>query len=195
MRDYEFENLEIKENPLFAVRQNLTGQALRKLREDLEMDRYSFAALLGISHRTLETWENAPEKLVTGPAATLATILWEQPGIVERMRIPERKTALRLTYYYKDQICTVIDVDNVAESVSVRNYTDKWQYRAFGGIENPTYRQYLDFLESRCFPRTRDKMKVILEELGLPFYDPFLIILKTKGRLAEDDFWLLTEED
>lgn len=32
------------------------------------------------------------------------------------------------------------------------------------------------------FPRTRDKMKIILEELNLPFYDPFLIIQKRKGR-------------
>ena len=31
-------------------------------------------------------------------------------------------------------------------------------------------------------------MKIILEELNLPFYDPFLIIQKTEGKMAEDDF-------
>ena len=31
-------------------------------------------------------------------------------------------------------------------------------------------------------------MKLMLRELNLPFYDPFLIIQKTQGRMAEDDF-------
>ncbi|MDE6743331.1 MAG: hypothetical protein K2J95_05595 [Lachnospiraceae bacterium] len=64
---------------------------------------------------------------------------------------------------------------------------------AFGKIENPTYEQYEAFLESRCFPRSRDKMKLMLEELDLPFYDPLMIIEKTQGRMADDDFWLKAE--
>ena len=43
------------------------------------------------------------------------------------------------------------------------------------------------------FPRTRDKMKLILKDLDLPFYDPFMIIEKTEGRMAEDDFWIRIE--
>ncbi len=39
-----------------------------------------------------------------------------------------------------------------------------------------------EFLESRCFPRTRDKMKLVLEDIGLPFfYDTFMIIEKDAG--------------
>ena len=67
-------------------------------------------------------------------------------------------------------------------------------YRAFGANNQPNYTDYLSFLEERCFPRKRDKSKIILEELGLPFYDPFEIIRKTKGRMAEDDFWIEIEE-
>ena len=37
-------------------------------------------------------------------------------------------------------------------------------------------------------PESRDKMKLILKDLGLPFYDPIMIIEKTEGRMAEDDF-------
>ena len=37
-------------------------------------------------------------------------------------------------------------------------------------------------------------MKIMLEALNLPFYDPFLIIQKTEGRMAEDDFWIQIEE-
>ena len=36
-------------------------------------------------------------------------------------------------------------------------------------------------------------MKIILNELNLPFYDPFLIVQKTEGRMAEDSFWLKIE--
>ena len=72
--------------------------------------------------------------------------------------------------------------------VKVKNYTDKIMFRAFGVVETPDYDQSLEFLESRCFPSSRDKMKLILKDLDLPFYDPMMIIEKTEGRMAEDDF-------
>lgn len=77
--------------------------------------------------------------------------------------------------------------------VKVKNYTDKIMFRAFGVVETPDYDQYLEFLESRCFPSIRDKMKLILKDLDLPFYDPMMIIEKTEGRMAEDDFWIRIE--
>ena len=67
-------------------------------------------------------------------------------------------------------------------------------FRAFGVMEEPDYNQYIEFLESRCFPRTRDKMKLELKRLDLPFYDPLMIIEKTEGRMAEDDFWIKIEK-
>ena len=77
--------------------------------------------------------------------------------------------------------------------VKVKNYTDKIMFRAFGVVETPDYDQYLEFLESRCFPSSRDKMKLVLQDLDLPFYDPLMIIEKTAGRMAEDDFWIQIE--
>lgn len=62
--------------------------------------------------------------------------------------------------------------------------------RAFGVKLTPTFADYEKFLESRCFPRTRDKMKLLLEELDLNSYDPLAIIEKTKGRMAEDAMWI-----
>ena len=38
-------------------------------------------------------------------------------------------------------------------------------------------------------------MKIILNQLEIPYYDPMLIIEKTKGKMAEDDFWLEIESD
>ena len=38
-----------------------------------------------------------------------------------------------------------------------------------------------------------EKVKLVLKDLGLPFYDPIMIIEKTEGRMAEDDFWIRIE--
>ena len=78
--------------------------------------------------------------------------------------------------------------------IKIKNFVQDPVFCAFGRNENPDYKDYEEFLESRCFPRTRDKMKIMLEELNLPFYDPFLIVQKTEGRMAEDDFWIQIEE-
>lgn len=107
--------------------------------------------------------------------------------------VPEKKYPLRLWYMEGNHVCTVIDVDERQRKVEIQNYTDDYISRAFGIDEHPTYEEYESFLESRCFPRTRDKMKLMLRDLDLPFYDPFMIIEKTKGRMAEDDFWIRIE--
>ena len=74
--------------------------------------------------------------------------------------------------------CTLIDSDDINQRISIKNYTTNILLRAFGKNEHPTYKDYEDFLESRCFPRQRDKMKLILKDLDLPFYDPMMIIRK-----------------
>ena len=84
-------------------------------------------------------------------------------------------------------------VNEMEQKVHIINYTDNLMFRAFGKVENPDYKMYEEFLESRCFPANRDKMKLILKDLGLPFYDPIMIIEKTEGRMAEDDFWIRIE--
>ncbi len=43
----------------------------------------------------------------------------------------------------------------------IYNYTRDLLYRAFGKVEKPTFQEYEEFLKSRCFPRERDKMKLI----------------------------------
>ena len=65
--------------------------------------------------------------------------------------------------------------------------------RAFGADNSTDYEDYEEFLKSRCFPETRDKIKIQLDALGIPFYDPMLIIGITQGRMAEDDFWIIIE--
>lgn len=101
---------------------------------------------------------------------------------------------VRMWYMYKNKVCTLIDVDEVKQIVQIKNYADNIMFRAFGSNQKPDIEDYREFLESRCFPRTRDKMKLMLRDLGIPFYDPYLIIQKTEGRMAEDDFWIRIEK-
>ena len=95
---------------------------------------------------------------------------------------------------HNDKVCTIIDVDDLNRKIHIKNYADHLMFRAFGVNEHPDYDEYLEFIESRCFPRTRDKIKIVLNDLNLPFYDPFMIIEKTEGRMEEDQFWIKIEK-
>ena len=96
-------------------------------------------------------------------------MLREMPNLVDDLSIPKQRMPLRLYYYYKDFLCTLIDVEDRTMRVQIKNYTKYVQYRAFGNNTEPTYEDYQAFLESRCFPRSRDKVKLELAHLGLPF--------------------------
>ena len=81
----------------------------------------------------------------------------------------------------------------VVQPKVIKNYVKNPMLRAFGVNNEPDYDDYEQFLESRCFPRTRDKMKLELKRLDIPFYDPILIIEKTLGRMEEDEFYIEIE--
>lgn len=97
---------------------------------------------------------------------------------------------MRMKYMHRDMLCSVIDIDFRHKKVYVTNKTDKILLRAFGVVTEPTWEEFMEFLESRCFPRTRARMKDILRDLGLDHYDPLQIIEKTKGQMAEDHQWI-----
>lgn len=105
-------------------------------------------------------------------------------------RPPEKNYTLRMTYMHGQNPCTIIDVDFMNEKVMIKNRTDDILYRAFGVVENPTWQQFQEFLEDRCFPKTRGNMKAVLKELGIDSYDPLQIVERTKGRTADDNLWL-----
>ena len=94
----------------------------------------------------------------------------------------------------QNRISTLIDVDILNQKVFFRNYTGNLLLRAFGQKEEASYKDFMDFLESRCFPRTRDKIKIELESRGLRSYNPLAIVRKTKGRTEEDDCYIEFEK-
>lgn len=95
-----------------------------------------------------------------------------------------------LDYMHGDTLVTKIYVDFKEEKIRIENYSDDLIDRAFGCIEEPTWEDFEMFLEERCFPRTRDKMKSILRDIGVDTYDPWQIIQVTEGRMAEDRHWI-----
>lgn len=176
----------------YAIGEALQSDDIRNVRKRLKLTQTEFARLINVSNKTVERWESN-EKPITGPIVPLVKILKEYPQIPDALKIPEKVYPLRLWYMYRQEVCTIIDVDERERRVHVYNYTNDIAFRAFGRVKTPTFEQYEEFLESRCFPRTRDKMKLVLREMELPFYDPMLIIEKTRGRMAEDNFWIKLE--
>ena len=176
----------------FAFSNAVTADDIKCIRKKLSLTQASFAQLVNVSTKTVERWE-AESKPITGPIVSLVKILNEYSQIAKEYEIPEKKEPMRLWYMLKNEVCTIIDVNEREKRVQIYNYTKDNIKRAFGKNEHPTFEEYEEFLESRCFPRSRDKMKLILKELDLPFYEPMMIIEKTAGKMAEDEFWIKIE--
>ena len=51
-------------------------------------------------------------------------------------------------------------------------------------------RYFKRFRSRGCLPASRAGLKDILREMDVPFFDPLLIIEKTKGRMAGDYQWV-----
>lgn len=96
--------------------------------------------------------------------------------------------------YYDDQmLCSKIAADYTDQTVCFENYTNNFLCTAFGNNMVPTWEDFHSFLEERCIPRSRAGLREYLETIGVERYEPLDIIYKTKGRMAEDDKWILLE--
>ncbi len=91
-------------------------------------------------------------------------------------------------------ICTVIYADFTDESVRAENRIENIARTAFGNNASPSWADFQAFLEDRCVPRSRAGLREYLEAWDLVEYDPFEIIKKTGGRMAEDQMWLEVEK-
>ena len=176
----------------FLTPEYTTAEEIKEVRKILGLTQKEFSLLVNTSKSTVERWESGKEK-ISGPLVLLLQMLKKYPEYVKSICVIEKNMPLRLWYMHKDTVCTIIDVNEVKREIQIRNYTDNIMFRAFGRTEKPDYQMYEEFLESRCFPASRDKLKLVLRDLDLPFYDPFMIIEKTEGRMAEDDFWIRIE--
>ena len=177
----------------FAVEETISAEEIRKIRKQLNLTQREFAELLGCSKPTVERWEKE-NTCTKGPIVLLIKMIERNREYIRMLEIPPQVLPVRMWYMYKEKYCTLIDVDESKKQIEIKNYTENVFFRAFGRKEKPDMEDYYAFLESRCFPKSRDKLKLVLKDLDLPFYDPYLIIQKTEGRMAEDDFWIKIEK-
>ncbi len=178
----------------YVIPEYTTGAEIKAVRQSLGMTQKQFALFCSCSKPTVERWESQKEdKKITGPIVSLLEVLKRQKNLPVDFEIPHKSFKLRLYYMHNDTVCSIIDVDEFNRIIKLYNYMNQPMFRAFGNNINPSFEDYEEFLESRCFPRTRDKLKLELNRLGIPFYDPILIIEKTEGRMADDDFWVKIE--
>lgn len=179
-------------NRKYIIAEHITSEDIKKIRKQIGLTQKEFAELVGCSKSTIERWETSSEA-IRGPIVLAIKMLERYPEYPKQIELPEKTMPIRLWYMHNQTVCTIIDVNEIKREVAITNYTDNVMFKAFGIIEKPDYNMYLEFLESRCFPKTRDKLKLVLSDLSLPFYDPFMIVEKTEGRMAEDDFWIRIE--
>lgn len=98
-----------------------------------------------------------------------------------------------LRFYDNDKLCTTLYTDFTEQTLTVQNHVSDPVKTAFGNNLLPSWSDFQEFLEERCLPRQRSGLREYLETIGLDEYDPFAIIQKTAGRMAEDQQWLEVE--
>jgi len=176
----------------YSIPESISKNDVKQLRKKMCMTQAEFASFANVSKKTVERWEIS-DKEITGPITTLFCLIYNDVSLMERLEIPSKKYPLLMKYFFRKQLCSVIDVDERNKKIEVYNYQVDYIYKAFGNKKTPSYHDYEEFLASRCIPRERDKLKIELEQWNIPFYDPMLIIEKTQGRMAEDEFWIEIE--
>ena len=169
--------------PIFTEEQIIEIRTKRK--QGIRVSR--LAKEYGVSRQTLSAYLNKQDQQMEEIIESLR--VWREFNRFFQ-EIDLVDYTVRMDFMCEDACCTEILVDFKRERIKIRNTTDKIILRAFGINRNPTWDDFLAFLEERCFPRTRDNLKLILQDLELDFYDPFSIIEKTQGRMGEDMQWL-----
>lgn len=94
-------------------------------------------------------------------------------------------------YMHRDTLCARVGTNFI--KVEVTNFTDNIFKTPFGNNVNPTVADLEEFLEDRCFPKSRADRKKLLERIGLDFYDVTLVTHYNHGAQLTDDFWIKYE--
>ena len=103
---------------------------------------------------------------------------------------PQGNYTMRINFMLRQKVCTEIYVDFLNEKISIINRTNDVLSRAFGVIEKPTWEDFEYFLKERCISENRGDKKDFLKALGVDHFDPLQIIEATKGRMAEDNYYI-----
>ena len=121
-------------------------------------------------------------------------ILSRKSSIEELIAQHSNHHDVRLFKYFNGKIlCTTIYADFTDEKITIENHINDPVNTAFGNNDLPIWDDFLYFLQERCIPKQRAGLREYLETIGVDEFDPFEIIKKTTGRMAEDDQWIEME--
>lgn len=98
--------------------------------------------------------------------------------------------SLKYDYMNRDKLTSEILVNTKSKTVKVINHSNDTIHLAFGANQIPDWNDLLSFLEERCFPESRDRLKEILSYYNLDSFDIFSLIEETGGVMAEDHQWI-----
>lgn len=126
-----------------------------------------------------------------GDSITITPV--QTPDQFVKRRLSLGHNVVSIKYFDKKKLCSQIYADKTSEELIVENHTDLFTKTAFGKKEDPSWSDLEFFIEDRCIPRQRAGLRYYLEALDLSEYDPWSIISKTKGKIAEDDQWMEVE--
>lgn len=91
-------------------------------------------------------------------------------------------------YMAKDDVVSHITVYKDG-TVDINNFTDNKYLLPFL-YDGVTREDVEDMFVRRVFDIGRPDKDELLKEMGVPFYDPIMIILKTRGVMLKDYFWI-----
>lgn len=122
------------------------------------------------------------DKIVISKIATIEEFVSQKSALGHSLSV--------LKFWDAHTLCTTIAVDFTEQTLCVENHTKRLVKTAFGKNRLPTWEDFRDFLEERCIPRQREGLRAYLDALALDEYDPWEIVRRTQGRMAEDQQWI-----
>ena len=138
----------------------------------------------------LDKEDSKAELFFDGSSITILPKTSEDIQLFQSQAVRAGHFVVKYEYFDKDCLCSTIICDFTDKMLRAENHTDQILKTAFGSMDKPTWNDFVDFLEERCVPKSRENISIILQEMGLQEYDPIRIVEKTQGRMAEDAQWL-----
>ena len=138
----------------------------------------------------LENGDSKAELVFDGETIVIRPKQSDDIAVFTSQALNSGHVVVKYEYYDKDVLCSTIVCDFTSKAVSVKNHTEVILKTAFGVNMSPSWDDFMEFLEERCVPKTRENIGSILENMDLLEYDPVKIVEITQGRMAEDNQWL-----
>lgn len=112
-------------------------------------------------------------------------------SLLGQVSINTNPNKVEFDVFWREDIVAGVTVNFSNQEVWVKQYTDNKLIKPFVKDDSDlTVTDVLDFLESRCFPKSRANVDEVLNLLGLTYYRPLDIVRKTHGVQWDDFMWI-----